>query len=175
MTQTTRMDNVPFLNKSHFEDLIDTISKYSSPVASFEKIKKLFSPRGQYNLYRFVHLAAFICSRCKNQKKSSLIIYVKNKSEKPLCNDCYDRFVSTISVKKIDGKSKYSNVESVTITSFSSKIYIFTHTFETEDWKKNTYDIDFDVVDAVFCADETFVIRHKNNDRAVAVNDDENV
>lgn len=97
------MVSVLFLNKPHLEDSTDTISKYSSPVASFGKVKKLFPPRGQYNLYRLVHLAAFTCSRCKDQKKSSLVAYVKDKPEEPLCNGCYGRLVSTLPVKERTG------------------------------------------------------------------------
>lgn len=169
------MINDFFLNKSHFEDWVDTISKYSSFVTSYEKIKKLFLSRDQYILYRLFHLAIFICNRCKNQKKSNLIIYVKNKSEKSLCNNCYDHFVFIIFIKKMNKKSKYNNIELITIINFSSKAYTFTHIIDIENRKKSIYDIDFDVVNAIFCVDEIFVIRHKSNDRAIAINDDKNI
>ena len=145
-------------------------------MTSFEKIQKIFPFRGQYTLYRLVQPATFICSRCKDQKKSKLVAYDKNKSEESLCNDCYDYLVSAISIKETDGISIYSNARSATITSLSSKIYTSTRTLDTDDWKRSIYNINFDdVIDAAPCAGETFVIRHKNSDRAVAVNDDGDV
>lgn len=75
----------------------------------------------------------------------------------------------------MNGKSKYSNAGSVTITSLSSKAYTSTHTVEIEDWEKSIYDIHFGVVDAAPCVGETFVIRYRDNGRAVAVNDDGDV
>lgn len=75
----------------------------------------------------------------------------------------------------MDGKSKNSNAGSVTIASLSPKVYTPTHTVNTEDWEKSTYDADFGVIDAAPYAGETFVIRHRDSGRAVTVNDDGDV
>ena len=145
-------------------------------MTSFGKIQKIFPFRGQYTLYRLVQPANFICSRCKDQKKSKLVAYDKDKSEEPLCNGCYGYLVSAIPIKETDGTSLYSNARSATMTSLSSKIYTPTHTLDTDDWERSIYNTNFDdVIDAAPWAGETFVIRHKDSGQAVAVNDDGDV
>lgn len=141
-------------------------------MTSFGKIQKTFPSRGQYTFYRLVKPATFICSRCEDQKKSNLVAYDKDKSEEPLCSDCYNH---AILFKEMDGKSNYSNATSATMKSHSPKIYTPTHTADPDDWERSVCDTNIGVVDAAPCAGETFAIRHKGTGRAIAVNDDGDV
>lgn len=85
------------MNYVDYKEFIDNFflihQNIQKSMTSLNEIEKIFSSRRSLYLHRFVKLANFICNRCNLEKTSKLVVYVKNKENESLCNDCYNNLL----------------------------------------------------------------------------------
>jgi predicted phage-related endonuclease len=76
---------------------------------------------------------------------------------------------------QMEGILEQDDATSITMTSPSTKDDTPTHSIVTDDFERDIYGAGPGVIEAVHWGGETFVIRHRESGRAIAVNEDGDV